>query len=596
MSSEHTFDFPKRTSTCGDLRLSDDGKDVVLNGWVENLRDHGGLRFVDFRDRYGMTQVVLDPKAKYTGEQSTLRSQFVVAVKGTVRARPEGMRNPKLPTGDIEVQANDLVILNPSDVPPFEIATTDSEPGEEVRLKYRYLDLRRQAMQERIIRRAEVTRSIRSFLDGERFLDLETPLLTKSTPEGARDFLVPARNHEGKFFALPQSPQLFKQLFMISGYDRYYQIARCLRDEDLRADRQPEFTQLDIEMAFIDEEDVYCLIDRLLAKLFGEILGVEVKLPIRRMSYADAMEQYGCDRPDVRFDLRLKDVSEIAASLEFNVFRSAVESGGRVRGIRVPQAKLSRKEISACEAVAKEAGAKGLAWVKLETDGPKGPIAKFLGDGADRRLAEAFGAEAGDLLLMVADKVNVTHAALNEVRLHLGRKLGLMGSGRFEFLWVTDFPLLDWDEEEERWVAIHHPFTSPRSDDLALLDSDPGGVRSRAYDIVLNGLELGGGSIRIHRSDIQEKVFSKIALSSEEARQKFGFLLDALAYGAPPHGGIALGLDRLAMLMTGTESIRDVIAFPKTARGNCLMTDAPSDPGAEQLRELGLEMAPRQSP
>jgi len=586
-------DFPKRTHTCAALRLAAEGSSVVLNGWVESLRDHGGLTFLDLRDGYGITQVVLDTGASYTDDQNSLRSEFVVAVKGTVRARPEAMRNPKRETGDIEIAAEDVIILNESLVPPFEISESGAEPGEEIRLKYRYLDLRRRPMQSNLRRRAAVVRTLRDFLDGEEFLDLETPLLTKSTPEGARDFLVPSRTHAGKFFALPQSPQLFKQLFMISGYDRYYQIVRCLRDEDLRADRQPEFTQLDIEMAFMDEEDVYDVIERLLARLFERIVDRKISLPIRRLPYAEAMALYGTDRPDTRFDLWIRDASEIAGKLDFRVFRSVLDSGGMVRGICVPGgASFSRKEIDACEQTVKKLGAKGLAWLKLEAGGAKGSFAKFLGQGDEARFRELFEASDGDLLCLVADSFKVSCAALGELRLYLAEKLELLDPSRYDLLWVTDFPLLQWSEEDGRWSACHHPFTSPRPEDVPLLDSDPGKVRSRAYDIILNGIELGGGSVRIHRQEVQQKVFEAIALSPEEARQKFGFLLDALSYGAPPHGGIALGLDRLVMLLVGAPAIREVIAFPKTARGNCLLTDAPSDVSAEQLHELGLQCLP----
>jgi aspartyl-tRNA synthetase len=583
--------FPKRTHTCGGLRAEHAGSDVILNGWVESIRDHGGLRFLDVRDRYGVTQVVLDPSRAYGADQRSLRPEYVVAVEGRVRLRPQGMANEKLATGAVEVETSALSILNAAKTPPFEIGGAAEPPGEELRLKYRYLDLRRPQVQQAFLLRSRAARVIRDFLDAEGFLDLETPFLTKSTPEGARDFLVPSRNHSGRFFALPQSPQLFKQLFMIAGFDRYYQIVRCMRDEDLRADRQPEFTQLDIEMAFIDESDVEDLVSRLLVRLFRELLGVEVPLPIPRLTYDDAMARYGTDRPDTRFDLFLTDASAAARRTEFQVFHKVLDAGGAVRGLRVPQgASFSRKEIDDCEAVVKAAGAKGLAWLKLEPGGAKGSIAKFLGKDGEEALRAAFAASPGDLLLLVADRPKLAAAALSELRLQLGQKLGLIRPGVHRLVWVTDFPLLEWSEDDKCWVACHHPFTSPRPEDLGLLESDPGRVKARAYDIVLNGVELGGGSIRIHQQDIQERVFRKLELGDEEARQKFGFLLDALAYGAPPHGGIALGMDRLVMLLLGAPSIREVIAFPKTAKGNCLLTDAPSSVSTDQLKELGLEL------
>jgi aspartyl-tRNA synthetase len=585
--------FPKRTHTCGALQREHAGTSVVLNGWVDTIRDHGGLRFIDLRDRYGRTQVVVDPAA-HVGPIDELRAEYVIAVTGKVRERPEGMRNPKLATGEIEVAAERVDILNRAAVPPFEISEADAEPGEDVRLRYRYLDLRRAGMQRNLIFRARVTHAMREFLSREGFLDLETPLLTKSTPEGARDFLVPSRIHQGRFFALPQSPQLFKQLFMIAGFDRYYQICRCLRDEDLRADRQPEFTQLDMEMAFVDENDVIDVTSRLVAELVRKLLGREVTLPIPRLEYDEAMARYGSDRPDLRFELEIRDVSSLAATLDFHVFRAVLEAGGAVRGLRVPAAAgtVSRKDIEACEAVVKTYGAKGLAWTKLESDGPKGPLGRFLeGEKLDRFRA-AFGAQTGDIVFCVADRRKVAATALGELRLHLGRKLGLIDASVLHLVWVVDFPLLEWSEDERRWNACHHPFTSPRAEDLALLQSDPGRVRARAYDIVLNGIELGGGSVRIHTPEVQSAVFDVLQLTRDEARAKFGFLLDALSYGAPPHAGIALGLDRFVMLLLGLDSIRDVIAYPKTARGNCLMTGAPSPVDGAQLRELGLATLP----
>jgi aspartyl-tRNA synthetase len=585
----------QRTRTCGELRAADEGKQAVLNGWVESIRDHGGLRFIDLRDRYGITQVVLSPESSYREELEKVRAEYVVAVSGSVRRRPRGMENPKLETGEIELVAERLSILNPSRPVPFALSDSsrEAEPNEEVRLQYRYLDLRRRKVQKNLIVRHRVNQTIRRFLSEEGFLEIETPFLGKSTPEGARDYLVPARNAPGCFFALPQSPQLYKQLCMIAGFDRYFQIVRCMRDEDLRADRQPEFTQLDLEMSFVNESDVRGVIDRLIALLAREVTGREVRLPIPSMTYDEAMARYGSDRPDTRFDLHLIDLTQAAAGIDFQVFRSAVEAGGKVRGIRVEGgARLSRKEIDECEGLVRRFGARGLAWLKLEAEGPKGSFAKFVNAASAAALSSASGARQGDLLLLVADRDRVAFQALGELRLELGRKLGLIPAERMDYLWVTDFPLFEWSEEDKRWNACHHPFTAPRIAEEGLLGSDPGRVKARAYDIVLNGIEIGGGSIRIHRSEVQSALFQTLGIGPEDARQKFGFLLDALSYGAPPHGGIALGLDRWIMLLLGAESIREVMAFPKTSRGTDLMTGAPGPVSPAQLAELGVKIVP----
>jgi len=577
----------RRTHTCGELRASDEGRPVVLTGWVESARDHGGVVFVDLRDRYGRTQIVFHDDA--AEDTRRLRPETVVAVRGVVRPRPEGLVNRDLPTGEIEVAGESLQILNGCPTPPFEIAeSAESEPSEELRLRWRFLDLRRRRLQQNLIRRHAIVRSIRTYLDERGFVDVETPVLTRSTPEGARDFLVPSRLHPGSFFALPQSPQLFKQLLMVAGMDRYYQIVRCMRDEDLRADRQFEFTQLDIEMSFIDEEEIRTLIDGLIAILVKTVRGADVSLPIPSLPWAEAMARFGTDRPDMRFGAELRDVSDLARESGFEVFRRTVADGGAVIAAAFPKGgALSRREIDALAEAAKELDVQGLVWCKRAGGGGlQGGIAKHWPSDLAGRLIARVGAEEGDLVLFIADRPPAARAALGEIRNRLGRDLKLYDPQGFAWTWVTEFPLLEWNEEEKRWQACHHPFTSPRMDDIDRLEADPRAVRARAYDIVVNGTEVGGGSIRIHDPELQGRVFRAIGLDEDSARAKFGFLLEALRYGAPPHGGIALGLDRLVMILLGETSIREVIAFPKTQRGTCLMTDAPSPLDAEQIREV----------
>ncbi len=588
-----------RTHTCGQLDLADADRTVRLAGWVDSARDHGGVIFVDLRDRWGVTQCVFNPATSPEAHALAERvhSQDVLQVEGTVRPRPAEAVNPKIATGRIEVHVTRAEVLAKSDVPPFEVSD-EVEVGEDVRLRHRYVDLRRPRMQRNLLTRARIVQVMRRTLEAEGFVEIETPLLTKSTPEGARDFLVPSRASPGRFYALPQSPQLFKQILMIAGYDRYYQIARCLRDEDLRADRQPEFTQLDIEMAFVGEDDVMSATERVVAAVIREVRGVEVETPFPRLPYAEAMRDYGTDKPDRRFGMLLRDATAVAGESEFRVFRQAVEAGGEVRALAVPggAARFSRKDIDDLAAFAADFGAKGLAWLKVEADGLAGPIAKFFTPGQLDALREATGAAPGDLLLFVADAPGVVRTSLGALRLHLARRLDLIPAERIDLCWVTEFPLLEWNPDERRHVAMHHPFTSPVPEDLDRLESDPGAVRARAYDLVLDGVELGGGSIRIHRPDVQERVFRLLGIGEEEARQKFGFLLDALRYGAPPHGGIALGLDRFVRLMVGAESIRETIAFPKTQRAQCLMTGAPSPVDERQLAELHIRLRPEALP
>lgn len=584
-----------RTHYCGQLRAEQVGKTVTLCGWVDRRRDHGGVVFVDLRDRSGIVQVASNPDLPESFQiADSLRNEYVVRITGTVTKRPAESVNPKLATGEVEVLADQIEILSAvSKQLPFQVSASENETvREELRLKYRYLDLRRPRMQQNLQLRHAVVKAMRRFLeDAQGFMEIETPILTKSTPEGARDYLVPSRVNPGEWFALPQSPQLFKQLLMVSGFDRYYQIARCFRDEDLRADRQPEFTQLDMEMSFVEREDIFEIIEGMTALVFKELINVEIPLPLPRLKYADAMLRYGNDKPDLRFGLEIEELSDLAGETEFRVFRSAVESGGKVRGLCVPGGadKFSRKGLDELEEVAKRFGAKGLAWIKVEAERFNSPIEKFLPAAVQAKLRERFKAKAGDLLLFVADKEETVCAALSAVRNHLGAVLNLYKPGDYKLAWIIDFPLLQWDTEENRWVANHHPFTSPMDDDLDRLESDPGSVRAKAYDLVINGDECGGGSIRIHRPDVQQRVFNLLGIGPEQAKKRFGFLLDALRFGAPPHGGIALGLDRWVMMLAGLNNIRDCIAFPKTQRATDLMTGAPAPVDPKQLKELGLK-------
>lgn len=582
----------QRTHHCGQLGEQHQGEKVVLKGWVQRRRDLGSLIFVDVRDRTGIVQVVFGDQAPEAREiADKIRSEYVVEVEGEVVLRDPSQVNPNIATGTIEVIASDIKIINASKTPPFAIEDY-VDISEDIRLKYRYLDLRRPVMYNTFKLRSDVTRTIRNFLQNDGFLEVETPILTKSTPEGARDYLVPSRVHEGEFYALPQSPQLFKQLLMVAGFEKYFQIARCFRDEDLRADRQPEFTQVDIETSFLSMEEILDMTERMLASVMKEVKGIEVNTPFQRMTYKEAMDRYGSDKPDVRFGLELVNLSEIVKDSSFKVFASVVEKGGQVKGINVKGGndQFTRKDIDALTEFVAIYGAKGLAWIKVTEEGFTGPIAKFFEGQIVEDMKKALDAEPGDLLLFVADEPSVVAASLGALRSKLGKELNLIDESQFAFLWITDWPLLEWDEDEKRYTAAHHPFTRPFDEDIELMDTNPGEVRAQAYDIVLNGYELGGGSLRIYERDLQEKMFNLLGFTEEQAKEQFGFLLDAFEYGVPPHGGIAMGLDRLVMILAGRTNLRDTIAFPKTATASCLLTNAPSEVSPKQLEELNLKV------
>ncbi|HDD7101302.1 TPA: aspartate--tRNA ligase [Staphylococcus aureus] len=584
----------KRTTYCGLVTEAFLGQEITLKGWVNNRRDLGGLIFVDLRDREGIVQVVFNPAFSEEALKiaETVRSEYVVEVQGTVTKRDPETVNPKIKTGQVEVQVTNIKVINKSETPPFSINEENVNVDENIRLKYRYLDLRRQELAQTFKMRHQITRSIRQYLDDEGFFDIETPVLTKSTPEGARDYLVPSRVHDGEFYALPQSPQLFKQLLMISGFDKYYQIVKCFRDEDLRADRQPEFTQVDIEMSFVDQEDVMQMGEEMLKKVVKEVKGVEINGAFPRMTYKEAMRRYGSDKPDTRFEMELIDVSQLGRDMDFKVFKDTVENDGEIKAIVAKGAaeQYTRKDMDALTEFVNIYGAKGLAWVKVVEDGLTGPSGRFFETENVETLLTLTGAEAGDLVMFVADKPNVVAQSLGALRVKLAKELGLIDETKLNFLWVTDWPLLEYDEDAKRYVAAHHPFTSPKEADIAKLGTAPEEAEANAYDIVLNGYELGGGSIRIHDGELQEKMFEVLGFTKEQAQEQFGFLLDAFKYGAPPHGGIALGLDRLVMLLTNRTNLRDTIAFPKTASATCLLTNAPGEVSDKQLEELSLRI------